>query len=178
METLFNWLSGANNKLFAFTDTQLFDITDPEAVTEQTGGNIAITQGRWRGVNMNGQGILVNGTDEPLRLDSGGSWLAHGFSGTGLTPSHLSQVSVFKNRLFFLQKDSSKLWYGELNAITGTLSSIDLGLVNEMGGTALLLAHLPWILASESMICLLYSCHEGTCLSTQEPTLQTQTLGR
>ena len=37
VETLFNWLSGADNKLFAFTDTQLFDVTDPENVSEQTG---------------------------------------------------------------------------------------------------------------------------------------------
>ena len=140
VETLFNWVSSADNKLFAFTDTQLFDVTDPENVSEQTGQTI--TEGRWRGVNMNGQGVLVNGTDEPLRLDSGGSWVAHGFSGTGLAPSQLTQVAVFKNRLFFLQQDSSKLWYGALNAITGTLSSIDLGLVNEMGGNCIAIGSL------------------------------------
>ena len=63
-------------------------------------------------------------------------------AGLGLAPSSLSQVAVFKNRLFFLAKDSSKLWYGELNAITGTLSDIDLGLVNEMGGNCIAIGSL------------------------------------
>ena len=76
-------------------------------------------------------------TTLPLRIDSSGSWVSHGFSGTGLNEDDLSQISVFKNRLFFLEKDSPNLWYGDLNAITGTLNKINLGLVNEMGGNCL-----------------------------------------
>ena len=140
VDTLFNWVSGANDKLFAVAGTTLYDITDPTAITE--GVTTGITESRWRGINMNGQGILVNGTDEPLRIDSGGSWVPHGFSGIGLTSSLLTSLAVFKNRLFFLEKDSSKLWYGDLNAITGTLNSIDLGLVNEMGGNCVALGSL------------------------------------
>ena len=41
---------------------------------------------------------------------------------------------MFKNRLFFLEKDSASLWYGDLNAITGPLHEFNLGLVNESGG--------------------------------------------
>ena len=82
---------------------------------------------------MNGQGILVNGTDEPLRIDSTGSWVSHGFTATGLLTTNLTQVTVFKNRLFFLEKDSASLWYGDLNAITGPLHKFNLGLVNEVG---------------------------------------------
>ena len=132
VQSLFNWVSGADDKLFAFSDTNLYDVTDPAVVTEISG--VTVTEGRWRGVNMNGQGILVNGTDEPLRIDGTGAWVAHGFSGTGLTVANLNQVAVFKNRMFFLEKDSPNLWYGDLNAITGTLNKINLGLVNEMGG--------------------------------------------
>ena len=57
---------------------------------------------------MNGHGILVNGTDEPLRIDGTGTWVAHGFTATGLLPANLTQVAVFKNRLFFLEKDSGQ----------------------------------------------------------------------
>ena len=47
METLFNWISGAANKLFAITGTKLYDVTDPTSVTEATGVG-AVTEGRWR----------------------------------------------------------------------------------------------------------------------------------
>ena len=135
VETLFNWVSSASNKLFAVAGTKLYDITDPNSTTEEV--TTGITNARWRGVNMNGQGILVNGTDAPLRIDSSGSWVPHGYAGTGLVIEDLTQCAVFKNRLFFLEKDSPNLWYGDLNAITGTLSKINLGLVNEMGGNCL-----------------------------------------
>ena len=46
-------------------------------------------------------------------------------------------VLVFKNRLFFLEKDSASLWYGDLDAITGPLSKVDLSLVNPEGGNCL-----------------------------------------
>ena len=132
VETLFNWVSGASNKLFAITGTALYDVTDPASVTEETG--VTVTEGRWRSATMNGHGILVNGVDEPLRIDSTGAWVAHGFTATGLLPANLTQVTVFKNRLFFLEKDSASLWYGDLNAITGPLHKFNLGFVNESGG--------------------------------------------
>ena len=65
VETLFNWVSGASNKLFAITGTALYDVTDPASVTEVAGQTI--TEGRWRSATMNGQGVLVNGVDEPLQ---------------------------------------------------------------------------------------------------------------
>ena len=125
VQSMFNWISGSDDKLFAFGNTALYDVTDPAVVTEVSG--VTVTEGRWRGVNMNGQGILVNGVDQPLRIDGSGAWVAHGFTGTGLTAANLNQVAVFKNRLFFLEKDSPNLWYGDLNAITGTLNKINLG---------------------------------------------------
>ena len=138
VETLFNWVSGASNKLFAITATTLYDVTDPANVSPVTGIG-SVTEGRWRSATMNGQGILVNGTDEPLRIDSTGAWVSHGFTATGLLTTNLTQVTVFKNRLFFLEKDSASLWYGDLNAITGPLHKFNLGLVNESGGNCLAL---------------------------------------
>ena len=57
--------SGPSNKLFALTGSALYDVTTPTSVTEETG--VTVTEGRWRSATMNGQGILVNGTDEPLQ---------------------------------------------------------------------------------------------------------------
>ena len=140
VETLFNWLSGAQNKLFAITNNHVYDVTDPTTAPPVAG--ITISEGRWRTATMNGQGILVNGTDEPLRIAGSGAWVAHGFTATGLATTNLTQVTVFKNRLFFLEKDSANLWYGDLNAITGPLHQFNLGLVNEEGGNCVAIGSL------------------------------------
>ena len=140
VKTLFTWISGSLERLYAVSGSMLYDVSDPENVSASV--MTGITNSRWRSVMMNGHGILVNGTDEPLRIDGAGDWVPHGFTGTGLATVNLTQAAVFKNRLFFLEKDSAKLWYGDLNAITGDLNSFNLGLVNEAGGNCVALGSL------------------------------------
>ena len=41
VETLFNWVSGASNKLFAITGTTLYDVTDPASVGRGNGHRIS-----------------------------------------------------------------------------------------------------------------------------------------
>ena len=132
VKTLHNHLNGPTNKLFAFTDTAVYDITDPKTIVA-TIPSSGITTGRWRTALFNGNTIAVNGVDQPLRHDSAGSWVGHGFTGpTDL--SKLTQVSVHKNRLWFVEADSAQMWYGGLNAITGALEPLPVGLVSEQGG--------------------------------------------
>ena len=135
VETLATVVNGATEKLYAFTSASVYDVSDPAAVTEAV--SLGITEGRWRGATMNGHGIFVNGTDAPLTVDATNTWVAHGWTGTGLTASNLTQVAVHKRRLFFLEKDSANLWYGDLSAITGPLNKFNLGLVNAAGGNAM-----------------------------------------
>ena len=140
--TLAAQLAGTAERLFAISADTVYDISDPDeddpsmdvaAVTIPT----AITSSRWRSANLNGQLIMVNGVNAPIRIGTDGTAVAHGFSGaTGhsLDPDTLNQIAVHQNRLFFTAKESTKLWYGGLRSVTGELSSIDLGLVNARGG--------------------------------------------
>ena len=136
VDTLFGWTSGATRKLFAFTSEKVYDVSDPDNVSEEVASGI--TSGRWRGALMNGNGVFVNGVDEPLRIDASGAWVAHGFSAAAnqgvLDEADLFQVLVFKNRLFFLEKDTPNVWYTALNSITGELTKFPLGLVADTGG--------------------------------------------
>ena len=142
IQTLVSQVAGAEKRLFAVSETALFNVSDPDeddpavGITEVV-VSTAITSGRWRSANLGGHVVMVNGIDEPIRIDAAGDAEAHGFSGaTGhpLVATTLSQVVTHQNRLFFTAADSTKLWYGDLRAITGELSSIDLGLVSASGG--------------------------------------------
>ena len=116
--------------LIAFTETGVWNVSDPDAPVKI--GGVAATSNQWRTAQVQGSLIAVNGEDTPIKLTvSQGTVVngAHGFSGNALNVNDLNYIEVHHNRIFFAEKGSSKLWYGALNAITGNLSSIDLGLV-------------------------------------------------
>ena len=134
--------AGSASRLFAVSTDAVYDVSDPDDADPTMGlTNVAlqtaITSNRWRWANLAGQIVMVNGTDAPIRISAAGSTVAHGFSGASshaLAPAGLAQVVTHQNRLFFTEKDTTKLWYGSLGAVTGELSSIDLGLVSGSGG--------------------------------------------
>lgn len=141
IRTLLPHQSGSLNRLYAITDSRLYDATNPDSVSTLISSGV--TDGRWRSAIANGHCILVNGVDDPLRIDATGAPVAHGFTGTNLTPRLLTQVAAHRNRLFFAEKDSTRLWYGGLNNVTGELKSFDVGLVNEEGGNIVAIGSLP-----------------------------------
>ena len=126
---------GPDSRFYAWTPTKLWDVSDPDSPTEVSG--VSVTDSRWRTASIGSTLVAVNGQDAPIRV-TGGAVQAHGFSGDNLVPTTLSQVITIHNRLFFGAKDSPKLWYGALGAVTGMLNAIDLGLVVGGGNIAAL----------------------------------------
>ena len=53
---------------------------------------------------------------------------------TGADSSTFINVNLFKNRLFFTQKNTMKIWYLDVNAIGGAAASIDFGSIARNGG--------------------------------------------
>jgi hypothetical protein len=88
----------------------------------------------------------VNGVDTPLVYD-GATW---GTSPalTGVTASTLSNVWSYKNRLFFVEKDTLNAWYLAVDSIGGALSKFPLGAVFKRGGSLMFGA--SWSLDSGS----------------------------
>lgn len=78
----------------------------------------------------------------------GGSSSASTITITGVSTSTLSQVWLFKERLFFVKKDSQSVWYLPVESIGGAASEINLGSVFRKGGTMLFGA--AWSLDSGS----------------------------
>jgi hypothetical protein len=141
VETLVEYLptSGAS-KLFAAAGTAIYDVTTAGAVgaAVQTG----LTNARWQDSAITTPGgsflYLVNGADKP-RLWDGASWVAVDGASTpaitGVTTTDLIHVCLFKNRLFFVEKNSMSVWYLPVNSIGGAAAEIDLGSIFRLGGS-------------------------------------------
>jgi hypothetical protein len=54
---------------------------------------------------------------------------------TGVTTTTLSNITLFKNRLWFIQKDTLKAWYLPTLSVGGAAQELDLSAVAKMGGT-------------------------------------------
>src|SRR6185369_8159480 len=75
------------------------------------------------------------GIDTPLVYD-GSTWSTSPAI-TGVTPQTLSNVWSYKNRLFFVEKDTQNAWYLSVDTIGGAASKFPLGGVFTRGGALL-----------------------------------------
>lgn len=135
VETLFAHVSGTVDKLIACANGNIWD-TNTATPTSLASG---FTSNRWQTASFNGHTIMVNGEDAPARvLPDGTVTTTHGWTaasgGPTLDPANLVSVMPFKQRLFFVEKDTARLWYGPVASIQGELTSFNLGLVVPEGG--------------------------------------------
>lgn len=141
VETIVEYLPVTGiSTLFAAAGTAIYDVTTagPVGTAVQTG----LTNARWQHAQITTPGgsflYLVNGADSP-RLWNGTAWTTiTGVSTpaiTGVTTSELVHVTLFKNRLFFVEINSMNLWYLPVNSVGGAASLIDLGSVFRLGGS-------------------------------------------
>lgn len=143
VETLASYVYGAEKRFFAVSGKKIWDIThtaDVQAIL-----STGISADRFRYAQYKNYLFFVNGIDTPkaFYVDSGGidhigNW---GFSGSGLTAGNIVNVSVSKQRLWFVEKDSLKVWYPEVAGnISGTLHAFDLAQVCRYGGNLVAVA--------------------------------------
>ena len=75
--TLVEHRYAASSRFYAWTPTKLWDVSDPDSVSEIAG--VTVTNNRWRTASIGSTLIAVNGVDAPIRI-TGGAVQAHGFS--------------------------------------------------------------------------------------------------
>ena len=129
-----SFLMGLNHegvaKLLAASDGKLWDVTTSTASSIGTG----FASNQWHGVQYKGKLFLANGTDAPQDWD-GTTRTATNWTGSGLTKANLIQPFVFKNRLFFVEKNKPAFWYTEAAGnITGALVKFDVAENLAQGG--------------------------------------------
>ena len=137
VRTLFNQVSGATERMWAAGGGAIYNVTAAgEAGTEAKSG---LTGNAWHHGAFGGSVILVNGVDEPLRIQADGTFAdAHNWAAAedqpDLTITNLSRVLPFKGRLYFIEQNTANLWHGDLGAIQGDLTRFPLDQVHPRGG--------------------------------------------
>jgi hypothetical protein len=128
-------LKDGTSRLIAATDTKLYAITSAGTVTDITNAT-PHTDGDFQFVTFGNNLYLCNGADSAQVWTGTGN--ATNVTFTGVTLSDLSNVTAYKNRLYFVEANTSKMWYGGLQ-VTGTaatpaLTSFDFQYVFNRGG--------------------------------------------
>jgi hypothetical protein len=126
-------------QMWAFADEYLFDVTGTGAVG--TAELSSLTNARWQNVNFASAGghflLAVNGADDLLRYD-GTDWLALNTlstpSITGVASSSFANITVFKERPYYVEGGSMSVWYPAVGTFAGALTEFSLDAVFKRGG--------------------------------------------
>jgi hypothetical protein len=142
VETLMEYAGGNASELWAIAGGGVYDVTSPGAVGAAAVSGLS--NSRWQCANFaNGSGsnwlIMANGADNPYSYD-GSTWGNPAI--TGPTASNLNNPIVFKNRLWFIERNTLKAHYLPTLAIAGAASPVDMSGVAQLGGY--LVAHATW----------------------------------
>lgn len=149
-------------KLLAFTQGQVYDIS-------ATGAGISLGSGHstdvWSTTMIDGTSILVNGIDSPQKYTVAGSLSATSFTGVGLADDNaFIHVNTFRGRLYFVEKNTANIWYGDDGAITGTVIKFPVGKIFAKGGQCLFTATWTRETGSESDDLLVIGSTNGELL--------------
>lgn len=140
VKTLINYSGGATEKLFAVTPSGIYRVdaggagvsqTLPSSITEPwcEYTNIATTGGAYI--------FVVNGVDTALLYD-GTTWTNPSVTFpspyAAYTTAKFSNITLFKNRLWFIEKNTLRAWYLPNLSIGGAAQYIDLSSVAKFGG--------------------------------------------
>lgn len=140
VETLMGYSGGTTQTLFAASVTSFYDVTSTGVVGAAV--VTGLTNARWQYINVSTTGAAflycTNGVDAP-QLWNGSAWQAvTGISApiaiTGVTTTTLTAPNNFKNRVWFIQKDSLLAWYLPVQSVGGAAASLDMRAYCQLGG--------------------------------------------
>lgn len=123
--------STSTNKLFASTNTAIYDVTAQGAV----GASVATcTSGKWEFRNFTNAGgsrlVMVNGVDK-MKVYDGTTWLiidgASTPAITGIATTDITNLHIFKHRLWFIKANSMSAYYLGIDAFGGSAVEFPMG---------------------------------------------------
>lgn len=133
VETIMQWAGPVNSMMFAATENDIYDVTNPGAVgaAEVT----SLTNGRFQWVNFSTSAgsyiVACNGADDTLNYD-GSTWTTPAI--TNVTSANLIYPCSYQGRLWFVEKNTLSAWYLGVGSISGAATELPLGEVMQLGG--------------------------------------------
>lgn len=131
--TLMDWSGPTGSQLYAATATAVYNVTSTGAVGAAVLSGLS--GGDWSFVNFTTAGghflVAANGVDA-VRNYNGTTWTTPTI--TGVSSTALNAVHSHKARLWFIEANSTKVWYLEPQSIAGTATHIQVGEQLSMGG--------------------------------------------
>jgi len=134
VQTLMVYNDGNNTEMFAVTSAgKIYDVTAGGAVGAPV--VTGLTNGIWEYINITTAGgsflMAVNGEDSALLYD-GSTWTNPAI--TGVTSADLSNITLFKNRIWFIEQYTLKAWYLPTSSIAGAAQYLDMSSIAKYGG--------------------------------------------
>lgn len=125
--------------LFGATATDIYDVTTAGAVGAADVSTL--NSGVWSHVMFATAGgnflVIANGADSVRNFD-GTNWTTPVI--TNVTSSNLIQVCSHMSRLWFVEKNTLKVWYLPASAVAGAATAIDFGPISRLGGSLVAMA--------------------------------------
>jgi len=136
IESLISYIGGTTKKMFGASNGNVYPLTSPaDTVTPPTPDLTGQTSDYYSHLNFATPGgnymTIVNGTDD-AKLYDGTSWTTPAI--TGVSSALLSHVWAYRNRQWFIEKDTMRAWYLPVDSIAGAALSISLAGVFQKGG--------------------------------------------
>jgi hypothetical protein len=149
VQTLMAYSSGTSNKLFAVSDGKIYDATNAGAVGAAAVSGL--TNSKFQYVNITTPAasylMAVNGADK-LRTFDGSTWHTDGdgspYDITNIDTATVSNITLFKNRIWLTTNDTLKVWYLPVNSIGGAAVALDMTSIFQLGGY--IMAGMTWTL--------------------------------
>ena len=139
VESLMVYSSGVGRKMFAASGTAFYDATAGGAIGAAV--VTGLTNARWEYTNIGTPGgqffFAANGVDN-VRFYDGTTWeavtavSAHAI--TGIATTLLTAPHLFKNRVWFIEKNTFRAWYLPLSSIAGAATAFDVSTQFRLGG--------------------------------------------
>ena len=144
--------------------------TESGAGTDLTGA-VTVTSGKWQSVNFRTNAvsyfIAVNGVDQSVYWDGSGGFKACNYTNASLSSdATFSHVNVYRNRLYFVEKNSARVWYTSAGQATGALTDagVDFGPFLKRGGFAVWTAAWSFSTGAGLVDYFLVMSNMGECL--------------
>lgn len=135
VETLMQYAAVGSRSLWAAANNAFYNVSSSGAVG--AAADTGHTSNRYQFVNFGTAGgnflIVVNGADTPRKYN-GTAWSSNAITGSGLTDSNLIHVNAFKQRLFYIEKNTLNFWFLPVSTIAGAASKFDLSSFFTLGG--------------------------------------------